>query len=64
MPSPIPTPEPTVSFPLEPEDANSPTIGPMTINSTTDGIVIGVFLSALFVGGVFLWGIRAIRSRR
>lgn len=59
-----PTPEPTVSFPREPEDANSPTIGPMTINSTTDGIVIGVFLAALFVGGVFLWGVRAIRSRR
>lgn len=61
-PQPSPTPEPTIAFPTEPEDANNPTIGPMTINSPTDGVIIAVFLSALLVGGVFLWGLRAIRS--
>lgn len=63
-PQPSPTPEPTIAFPTEPEDANNPTIGPMTINSPTDGVIIAVFLSALLVGGVFLWGLRAIRSVR
>lgn len=60
-PTATPTAEPTVDFPRESEDANSPKIGPMTINSTTDGIVIGVFLAASFVGVVFLWGLRANR---
>jgi hypothetical protein len=62
VPSPTPTAEPTISFPKEPETANNPTIGPLTINSTTDGIIIGVFLAASFVGMVFLWVLRASRS--
>ncbi|MBK9049936.1 MAG: exo-alpha-sialidase [Chloroflexi bacterium] len=62
VPTPTPTAEPTVDFPKEPETANNPTIGPMTINSTTDGIIIGVFLAASLVGIVFLWGLRASRS--
>ncbi|MBP8060197.1 MAG: hypothetical protein KA314_30525, partial [Chloroflexi bacterium] len=63
-PQPSPTAEPTIAFPKEPDTANSPSIGPLTINSTTDGIIIGVFSATLLVGVVFLWGLRASRNRR